>query len=193
MEIFLIRHGESVSDVKKKYEGDYDDQLTKKGLREAINVAEQLADKDIQIIYSSSKIRAIETSELLSNYLNSKVTVNHDLVEQDIYNAYVELGKEQPEEEYRKLGEILATHEAINGEVETYRNFKKRILKAFGEITNSGYEHIAIVTHGGPIRCIFREILGVGEVKEIGNGSIIELQIHGSCVSISNMTNTKIK
>ena len=193
MKIFLIRHGESVSDVKKKYEGDYDDQLTKKGLREAINVAEQLTDKHIQIIYSSSKIRAIETSELLSNYLNSKITVNKNLAEQDIYNAYVELGNEQPEEEYRKLGEILDTHEAVNGEVETYHNFKKRILKAFNEIKNSGYERIAVVTHGGPIRCIFREILGVGEVEKIGNGSIIELNIHDSCVSILNMTNAKIR
>jgi broad specificity phosphatase PhoE len=35
---------------------------------------------------------------------------------------------------------------------------------------------VAIVTHGGPIRCIFKEVLKLGELKKIGNGSIVLLE-----------------
>lgn len=31
MKIYLIRHGESTSDIKLRYDGDYDDHLTSKG------------------------------------------------------------------------------------------------------------------------------------------------------------------
>ncbi|HPL93128.1 MAG TPA: histidine phosphatase family protein [bacterium] len=176
MKIYIIRHGESTSDVKEKYDGDYDDHLTNKGVKEAEVIAKKLLDSKIQIIFSSSKIRAIETSEILKNSLKCKVAITEDMNEQDIYGAYPELSKNQPEEEYRRLGELLATRGVEMEGVETYLHFKNRIVKCFSKITNEDYQTIAIITHGGPIRCIFRDILKMGEFKRIGNGAIIELE-----------------
>ena len=42
MKIYIVRHGESTSDVKQKYDGDYDDHLTESGLNDAKNVAKKL-------------------------------------------------------------------------------------------------------------------------------------------------------
>lgn len=176
MKIYLIRHGESTSDVKEKYDGDYDDHLTEQGLEEAKIIAEKLLNSKIQVIFSSSKIRAIETSEILKGVFNCEVVVKSDLSEQDIYSAYPELSKDQPEEEYRRLGEIMANRDVEIAGVETYTHFKDRVIKCFFEITNGDYDTIAIVTHGGPIRCIFRDILKLRELKKIGNGAIIELE-----------------
>ena len=176
MKIFLIRHGESDSDIKQKYDGDYDDHLTETGLHEAEQVAQKLGNKSIEIIFSSRKIRAQQTSQVLSRLLRCPIEIEEGLNEQDIYRAFPKLGKDQPEEEYRKLGELLANRdEAIEG-VESYRQFKDRIIHCFNQILDSGYHTIAIVTHGGPIRCIFREILKLGELKRIGNGAIFELK-----------------
>lgn len=176
MKIYLIRHGESTSDVKEKYDGDYDDHLTDQGLNDAKIIAEKLLDSEIQIIFSSSKIRAVETSEILKNALNCEVIVMSDLNEQDIYGAYPELSKDQPEEEYRRLGEIMTNRDTEIAGVETYQDFKSRVARCFSEITSEDYQTIAIVTHGGPIRCIFRDVLKLGELKKIGNGAIIELE-----------------
>ena len=88
MNIYLIRHGESTSDTKNKYDGDYDDHLTDNGLKEAEIIARKLLDSKIQIIFSSSKIRAIETSEILKNALKCKMEVTENINEQDIYGAY---------------------------------------------------------------------------------------------------------
>lgn len=176
MKIYIIRHGESTSDVKEKYDGDYDDHLTNNGLKEAEIIAKKLLDSKIQIIFSSSKIRAIETSEILKNTLKCKMVVTEDMNEQDIYGAYPELGKNQPEEEYRRLGEVLSNRDIEMEGVETYLHFKNRVVRCFSKITNEDYQTIAIITHGGPIRCIFRDILKMREFKKIGNGAIIELE-----------------
>jgi len=176
MKIYIIRHGESTSDIKEKYDGDYDDHLTDNGLKEAEIIAKKLLDSKIQIIFSSSKIRAIETSKILKNSLKCKVVITEDINEQDIYGAYPELSKNQPEEEYRRLGEVLADRNVEIEGVETYLHFKNRVIGCFSKITKEDYQTIAIITHGGPIRCIFRDILKMGEFKKMVNGAIIELE-----------------
>jgi broad specificity phosphatase PhoE len=193
MKIYLIRHGESTSDIKQKYDGDYDDHLTGKGLQEAEEIAEKLIRSNIQIIFSSSKIRALETSKIIGEKFRCQITVIDDLTEQDIYGAYVQLGKNQSEEEYRKLGELLVNREhAVQG-AETYKHFKDRIIRCFSKITSEKFKTIAIVTHGGPIRSIFREILILGEFKQIGNGAIIELEKKGSHLSVIKMDNANLE
>ncbi|KKQ56682.1 MAG: phosphoglycerate mutase [Parcubacteria group bacterium GW2011_GWA2_38_13] len=176
MKIYIIRHGESTSDIKEKYDGDYDDHLTDKGLKEAETIAKKLLDSKIQIIFSSSKIRAIETSEILKNALKCKIVITEDMNEQNIYGAYPELSKNQPEEEYRRLGEVMTNRDVEIEGVETYLHFKNRVVGCFSKISNEDYQTVAIITHGGPIRCIFRDILKMGEFKKIGNGAIVELE-----------------
>ena len=51
MKIFLIRHGETTSDVEDRYGGDYDDHLTEKGEQQSEELAEILKDKNIQVIF----------------------------------------------------------------------------------------------------------------------------------------------
>src|SRR5665647_510841 len=111
MKIYLIRHGESISDIKEKYDGDYDDSLTEKGFQEAGTIAEKLIESGIEIVFSSPKIRAKDTSKIICDKLGCKISVIDDLAEQNIYGAYPELSKDQPEEEYRRLGEVLANRD----------------------------------------------------------------------------------
>ena len=193
MNIYLIRHGESTSDIKNKYDGDYDDHLTENGLQDAKTIAKKLDGSNIDVVFTSPKIRTRETSKIISDALGCKISVMDDLAEQDIYGAYLELGKNQPEEEYRRLGEIFVNRDNVVEGSETYKHFKERVIKCFFNITNQPFENIAIVTHGGPIRCIFREILALGEFKKVGNGAIIELKKEGSILSVVNMDNAILK
>lgn len=148
--------------------------------------------KNIDIIYSSSKIRVKETSEILNKVLGCPVIILKELEEQDIYGAYVELGKNKPEEEYRILGELLADDTSIKG-IESYTKFKERVKKGFDEIVESKYYNVLIVTHGGPIRCIFREIFELGELSKISNGAILEMNLEDTCSNMINMDGAKFK
>lgn len=187
MKIFLIRHGESTSDVNGKYEGDYDDHLTEAGRESAQDVAEKLKEKGVQVVFSSGKIRAKETSEIIRQNLDCEVRIIEDLNERDIYGAFPELSKDQPEEEYRRLGEVLADRETMIEGVETHEHFLDRITRGFDEIRKGNRDTVAVVTHGGPIRCIIREILKLGELKKVGNGAIIELEVDATGSKIVSM------
>jgi broad specificity phosphatase PhoE len=178
MNIFFIRHGESESDVKQKYDGDYDDHLTKLGIEQAEEVSKSDLLQNIEKIYSSPKIRAKETAKVLQDQLKGiPMEIIEGMAEQDIYGAFLDLGKDQPEEEYRKLGEVLVNKDVAYNGAETYWDFRHRVIESFENLIQQPYKTIAVITHGGPIRCIFREMIKTHEVTSLGNGAIIEIKV----------------
>lgn len=180
MKIFLLRHGESTSDVEDRYGGDYDDHLTPKGLAEAKELAEKLADKGIEVIYSSPRIRAKETADILKDYLNCKMEINSDLRERNAYGVLTGMVKAEAKEKYPEMAEALKFYGNTIEGAESYENFKERVRRVFEELTSSQHETIAILTHGGPIRCFFREVIKLGELKSLGDCAVFELEKNDS-------------
>ncbi len=175
MRIFLIRHGESTSDVEERYGGHYDDHLTGKGKNQARKVAKKLAGKGIEIIFTSPFHRAKETSDILAKEWNCPVKVVEDLKERNRYAHLTGMKKSAAAKRHGHHVAKLKTylHNVDGGE--NYGPFKKRIEKAFAEISNSPRKTIAIVCHGGPIGCIMRELMG-RETKYIGKCAVFELE-----------------
>jgi len=76
-QLFLIRHGKATHELMpdiKRY-------LTEKGIKRTTQTAEILAKKNIypDLIVSSPAVRAIQTAEILANYLNydrQKIQIN---------------------------------------------------------------------------------------------------------------------
>ena len=56
MKIYLVRHGETIGDLEDRYDGDYDDHLSSNGLNQAEMLGRKLKDKNLQMIYHSSRI-----------------------------------------------------------------------------------------------------------------------------------------
>ena len=61
--IYLIRHGESEGNLKRICLGNTDLGLTEKGREQAEKTAKALSPVDIDAIYSSDLIRAVQTAE----------------------------------------------------------------------------------------------------------------------------------
>lgn len=177
MRIYLIRHGETTGDVENRYGGDYEDHLSGKGRQQAKELAKKLQGKGIQIIYFSSRIRAKETVEIVNQILKIKSEVVNDLRERNNYGILTGLKKSEAKEKYPEEVEELSkgfNHHVTSSE--SYELFKKRIVNSFEKIVNNDqYGVIAIVMHGGPIKCIFREILKL-EPREIVDCGVIELE-----------------
>ena len=62
MEIYIVRHGETVWNQSRLLQGSRDIELSREGREAAIARAEQLKDIDFDIIYSSPLSRAYETA-----------------------------------------------------------------------------------------------------------------------------------
>jgi broad specificity phosphatase PhoE len=65
MNLFLVRHGEIVSNIKKIYAGTSDEGLTRKGRYQAEQVAKVLKNKHIQTLLTSPVQRALETAQII--------------------------------------------------------------------------------------------------------------------------------
>lgn len=192
MKIYLIRHGESTSDVEDKYGGDYNDHLTSKGRRQASNLAKRLYNKGIKIIFSSPRLRAKETAEIIQKLLGCNLEMVDDLRERNFYGILTGMKKSVAKKKYPKLVGLLKSYKNTVEGGEDYTHFKKRIIRASNGITNLDYSIIAIITHGGPISCIFREVLKLGEFKRLGDCAFFKIDKVGKKLKLVYADNAEL-
>lgn len=193
MKIFIIRHGETTSDVEDRYGGHYDDHLTNKGKRQAMQAAKKLAGMHIEIIFSSPFHRARETSEILQKEWKCPVKISEGVKERDRYAHLTGMKKTAAAKRHPEhVAKLKNYHDNVDGG-EDYGTFKERITKTFKELASSPYGTIAIVCHGGPIGCIVREILKLGESKYIGKCAYFEIEKNNGKFKLINMENAELK
>jgi broad specificity phosphatase PhoE len=184
MQIFFIRHGETTGDIENRYGGDYDDHLSEKGRKQSEILAAQLKNKGIKTIFTSSLVRAQETSSFIAKATGAKVEVAPLLRERNQYGILTGMKKEEAVKDHPDLVDNLKDGlNTIEG-AESYEAFAQRIISAFEKITNDpSHQVVAIVSHGGPLRVLFRDILKWGELKDIGDCAFVELEKKGDTFS----------
>jgi broad specificity phosphatase PhoE len=195
MRIFLIRHGETTGDVEDRYGGDYDDNLTDKGLGQAKELANKLTGKNIQIVVHSPRIRAKQTAEIVATVLKIQKQQVEDLRERNHYGILTGMTKfdamKKYPEEVQKLNSDGIHSKVKNSEV--YDAFKKRITSVFNTIVHKKYDCIAIISHGGVIRGFMREIAKAGELLKLGDCGIIELEVINGVYKIVSLDGVKLE
>jgi TP53 regulating kinase and related kinases len=193
VKIYLIRHAESTADAEYRYGGEHNKHLSEKGIGETKSLAAELKEKGIQIIYSSPKLEAAETANIVAQALNVKVKMVDGLIEKNNYGILTGLTKAEAQQKYPD--QVMLLEKGIMHSVkdsEGYNPFKKRVINSFIEITNEeSYSSIAIVSHGGPIRCIIRELLKIGEMQALGDCAMITIEKVGDSYFMVNRHDMK--
>lgn len=120
--LFFVRHGERSKNIKKIA-------LSKLGKKQSIKTGKYLSGVKVDIIYSSSALRAKETSYNIAKYTNVPVLIKHAL-------------RERPRKTKTSKNEV----EDIFSKVTGFR--MKRLITL---LLNTNYKNIVLVTHGGAI------------------------------------------
>ena len=71
--IFLSRHGQTEWNVQRRMQGHNNSDLTELGKKQALALAEIIKNIEIDIVYSSSSLRAVDTAKLIVG--DRKVTI----------------------------------------------------------------------------------------------------------------------
>lgn len=164
MIIYLTRHGQTTGDIENRYGGDYDDHLTDTGKQQSSQLAEQLSDEGIELLFASPRIRAQETAAVIAEKLGLVAKTFEDFRERNGYGILTGMTKEEALQRYPDQVEILQDVHAVVEGAEEYDPFQQRITNALDAISREKADKVAVVTHGGPIRLIFRDILRLGEI-----------------------------
>jgi broad specificity phosphatase PhoE len=195
MKIYLIRHGETTGDEEDRYGGDYDDHLSENGQKQVNELAEKLVGKEIEIIYRSPKVRAKETAQVVGEKLNIELKEINDFRERNQYGVLSGLTKAEAKEKFPEEVEKLKIHPYKNhvSNSESYEDFFPRIINVFKEVIAEEKETIAIITHGGPIKALFREFFKFGEFKTLGDCAIIEINKKEDKFELVAMDNAELE
>lgn len=171
MNIYLMRHGQKQND-SENYEKS---ELSEKGFQQANLLGKRLKKYNIQRIYSSDMVRAVQTSEEINKYLNVDIILNHELREIDM-GKYAEEDWKYIENNFPDFAKKFLGHlsDVAYPNGECGEDVWKRSKRVINEIINSGLENVAVVAHGGIIRVLISGFLGLHQERRFFFGSPLE-------------------
>lgn len=180
MRLIFIRHGQTTGDVEDRYGGAYDDLLSPEGELQAEQLVGELAEHGIQHIYSSPLKRANQTAQQLAAKVGCPLTTVDGLKERNQYGPLTGVTKAQARQQSPDLVEALKDRLNTLPGAESYAAASQRMSRAYTDVVSNaeaeGHTCVAAVWHGGGLRVLFRDILKLGELREIGDCCWVELE-----------------
>ena len=157
MDLSLIRHGRQRSRLCH-----VNVDLSAEGRHQAALLGRRLSGWGIEALYSSSLIRAVQTAEEMNRILRLPHRICPELGEIS-FGEMEGLSDEEIAVRFRGFKERQAamTEDLPYPGGECAADVIRRAGPALAKLTESGYERIAVVTHGGVIRTMAAWYLGM--------------------------------
>ena len=153
MNLFIIRHGESVWNRENRVQGSKDPGLSEKGKRQADSAGKRLEKKKINIVYSSPLKRCAQTARMISRRTGAKIKFDPDLQE-IILGVWQGKTMDEVKRLYPKSYAVWLKDPSKAGIPgwEGVPKFRKRVNCAFRSILGKNPSaNVCIVTHWGVI------------------------------------------
>lgn len=159
---YLLRHGETEWNKEWRLQGQRDIELSEKGLQQAHKAAERLKDLKVDYACSSDLKRAKKTGEIVTHSWGLELQEDPLLREVDFGDweglKYDDFTSRQQEDFQSWLDD--PDWKAPQGG--SQRELHERIKKFLSKTLKGGEDKtIFVATHGGPIKTIISEALGM--------------------------------
>lgn len=181
--VFLVRHGQTSSNINGFYMGRSSEDLNEAGYTQARRLSLRLAHLPIASIYTSPLRRAYTTAAILNEPHQAGLTVMEDLTEihlGDWQGLHVDEVKQRWPELWRQSR--VDPSEITLPDGESVREVAERAVRAFETAveTNQG-KQIVMVTHQYIVRAIVAYTLGVSNSIfrkfDVDNASLSAIQV----------------
>ncbi|AEV68965.1 histidine phosphatase family protein [Acetivibrio clariflavus] len=154
--LIFVRHAEAEGNYYRIFHGWTDSGITEKGHVQAKKVAERLKDIDIDVLYSSSLKRTIQTAQYIADIKGLPIIRTDKLKEINGGDWEGQKWDDLPNlwpEEYHTWENEPHIHRMPNGE--TMKEFQERLINEVMYIINNNKgKNVCIVTHGTAIRAL---------------------------------------
>lgn len=161
MKLYLVRHGQSVGNVKKTFYGSTDYPLTDAGRAQARELGERLRDIPFSRCYASPYVRAHDTARLIVGSRGTPIEVRDGLREQSMGEfedrSFEDVLEKDPEFIDNMLGH-WSLADPPGGE--SFDTVRKRVALELESIVKAG-EDALIVAHAGSLCAAICELLSL--------------------------------
>ena len=160
--LFLIRHGQSAGNAEGRFGGHSATPLSELGFEQARITAKALAKENINAIYSSDLLRAVQTAKPLAKLLDLEIITNPAFRERNVgvlEGLTFDESKESFPNDYYALVNRNIHHVITEGE--SYHHLLARITGELRDIIRKHRgQRIAIFTHTGALCFMTLHLLG---------------------------------
>ena len=165
MEIYFVRHGQTIWNVEKRFQGLSDSPLTELGITQAKLLGEKLKDIKFDKFYSTSLKRAYDTANYIKGNREQKVEIFDDFVE-------ISMGDMEgiKQEDFKKLypeqvknfffNQLEYNPSSFGGE--SFLEVRERVIRGLNKFIelNKNYERVLVVSHGATLKTLLHYISG---------------------------------
>lgn len=153
MQVYLIRHGESETNLSKKYTGWLDVPLTDKGKEDAKKAGSFLKNISFNKVFASDLLRAVQTAEIaLPAYDYEASPLFREINVGMLAGNPLSILSDKQKETIAKCG-----YAYFDGE--TKEDFNRRICQALNWFETLNVETVAVFTHAGFLRGVLDAVL----------------------------------
>lgn len=167
MKLYLIRHGQSETNLKKIHGGQLDVPLTKQGEQEAESAGRLLRNIPFEKVYTSDLKRAMQTADIaLPEYDKTRTALLREI-------GLGKLEGRKPEDCQAEYGDHYVNEKAkrnfrdFGGE--NYADHLNRAKEFLDMVASEETENIAAFCHEGTIKCMLDIVLEIGHWVSIKN------------------------
>ncbi|MDD5072803.1 MAG: histidine phosphatase family protein [Candidatus Omnitrophica bacterium] len=153
MNLFILRHGESVWNKEDRVQGRKDPGLSGAGKRQAEAAGKRLKKEKIGIIYSSTLKRCVQTARIIARRTGAKIKFEPDMQE-IILGVWQGKTIDEVKKLYPRSYAVWLKDPSKAGIPgwEGVPKFRKRVDRAFGSILGKdAAANVCVVTHWGVI------------------------------------------
>jgi len=162
MNIFIIRHGESVWNREQRVQGREDPGLSAAGRKQAAAAAKRLRREGIKTVYSSDLKRAAQTAKMIAGASRAKLVLMPEL-EEMILGAWQGMTIDEVKKRFPRSYAAWkkAPSKARIPGWEGVGNFTARVRRVFKSIIKKGgaSHNVCIVAHWGVIAAYFSLVM----------------------------------
>ncbi len=165
MEIYFVRHGQTIWNVEKRFQGLSDSPLTELGITQAKLLGKKLKDIKFDKFYSTSLKRAYDTANYIKGNRKQKVEIFDDFVE-------ISMGDMEgiKQEDFKKLypeqvknfffNQLEYDPSSFGGE--SFLEVRERVIRGLNKFIelNKNYERVLVVSHGATLKTLLHYISG---------------------------------
>ncbi|GAB6189099.1 histidine phosphatase family protein [Marinitoga arctica] len=194
MKIYLIRHGMTDWNLKRKWQGNVDIDLNEIGIKQAENLGRRFKNINFVKVYSSPLKRAYNTALPIAENIQSKPEIIEDFkeVQVSLWNGY---NINEVKKKFSMEFELWSKDPwAFISGVESLGEAQKRGVNSLKKIIRKNDGNIVIVSHALLVRTLICWVLNLPLNQHrnfmLDNASVTTIEILESKVRILNLNET---
>ena len=162
-EVILIRHGETVWNLERRYQGQLDSPLTERGVQQSEAIADRLRDRPFDHLYASDLGRTWQTAAP-TTAATGRAAIPEPRLRERHFGIFHGLDRTTIRQRYPEAHRKYTSDDPDYAvpEGESLRQLHQRTVSCLEELAERhASQRLVLISHGGALAALLRHVIGI--------------------------------